>query len=331
VDYPSDCKDLNDVLLKHGHDKVREVISNAKPYPLDGVFTAKDLWNQVVDVYKNGYPEATYIDIGEMYDYVKYRTKRLYLFTGIPNHGKSVFVDFVSVKLMLQGWKSMIYSPETERVEHISRQVEQLTGKSFFQKTLTMQMMDEARDFLSENCYYLLTEDRNLNIDEIIDAATTYVMRFGVKVLIIDPFNTVEYDLKDYSGDMNKYIGSVLDRLKYFAKKYDVLVAVVAHPHKMPIVQTGDFKGQYEVPKPYNVSDSQHWFNKPDVCITIYKRKLDEGFYETEVHVQKIKHKTLGKVGVFKLNFDRDCERYYSYQLDKRNYLDAYYEGVSRW
>lgn len=330
VDYPADCKDLNDVLVKYGHDKVREVISNAKPYPLDGVFTARDLWNQVIDVYQNGYPEAQKLYIGDLDSYLKIRTKRLYVFTGIPNHGKSVFVDFILTKLMLQGWKSLIYSPETERVEHISRQIEQLTGTSFFKKTATTEVLETARDFLSDNCYYLLTEDRNMYIDEILEAAATYVMRFGVKILVVDPFNTVEYDLKDYSSDMNKYIGSVLDRLKYFAKKYDVTVIVVAHPHKMQKELTGDFKGHYQVPTLYNISDSQHWFNKPDVGVTIYRRFVGEGVYITEVYVQKIKHKTLGKVGNFELRFDIECERYYDLTKDKTNYLNDN-TGDSRW
>lgn len=335
VTYPPECKDLNDVLIKHGREKVQEIVSTASPYPTDGIVSASDIWTQVLEVYENGYPDAEKLYIGDFDAHLKIRTGRLYAWTGIPNHGKTVFVDNFFTKLFLRGWKALIYSPETERAEHIARQSEQLTGKPFHIdpknphiKRISKEELDDCRRFLDKHCYYLLADEDNADWDTIFTAAKTYAQRFGVNLLMIDPFNTVAYDIKDFNNNSNEYIGNTLDKLKFFAKKYNVSVHVIAHPTKM----LKDKDGNFEVPTPYNISDSQHWFNKPDVCGTIYRRRtvadLSNPIFETEVYIQKVKHRTLGKMQtMFKLNFDKHSERFYGGSPDYRNYLEELKKG----
>src|SRR5262249_9416209 len=38
VDYPADCKDLNEVRMKYGADAVVFMLNNARPYPVRGVY-----------------------------------------------------------------------------------------------------------------------------------------------------------------------------------------------------------------------------------------------------------------------------------------------------
>ena len=44
ITFPLDCKDMNDVLVKYGKDKVNEIIAEAHPYPIDGVVEVKSEW-----------------------------------------------------------------------------------------------------------------------------------------------------------------------------------------------------------------------------------------------------------------------------------------------
>jgi len=57
------------------------------------------------------------------------------------------------------------------------------------------------------------------------------VKRKGIKCLVIDPFNKVR-DINCKTEDVNRYTMEYLTKIEVFAKKYDVLVFIVAHPTK---------------------------------------------------------------------------------------------------
>jgi twinkle protein len=61
VTIPDNCKDANDVLIKHGAMKLREVIENATPYPIEGLYTANDYNKQIHDLYEGNYEKPTEI------------------------------------------------------------------------------------------------------------------------------------------------------------------------------------------------------------------------------------------------------------------------------
>jgi twinkle protein len=83
-------------------------------------------------------------------------------------------------------------------------------------------------------------------------------------------------------------------------------VWVVAHPTKL---QKDRQTGIYPVPTPYDVSGSAHWRNKADNCIAIYRDVTDEGA-PVQVHVQKIRKKANGRVGMVEFDYDRISGRY---------------------
>ena len=57
---------------------------------------------------------------------------------------------------------------------------------------------------------------------------TVLAKRYGVRVFVIDNLMTIESDLKDkYEAETD-----TVKKLKAFAKKYNVIVHLVAHPRK---------------------------------------------------------------------------------------------------
>jgi twinkle protein len=44
-----DCKDANEYLLKYGKEKLAQCITGAKPVPLEGVTTFKDIEGEITD------------------------------------------------------------------------------------------------------------------------------------------------------------------------------------------------------------------------------------------------------------------------------------------
>ena len=54
VDFPEDCKDANDVLLKHGKATLCNIIDAAEGWPIAGLFDAEHYADQVRNLYENG-------------------------------------------------------------------------------------------------------------------------------------------------------------------------------------------------------------------------------------------------------------------------------------
>lgn len=70
-----------------------------------------------------------------------------------------------------------------------------------------------------------------------------------------------------------------------------------------------DRDGKYPVPTPRDVSGSAHFWNKADNAITVW-RDLAEGGQEVQIHVQKVRWKHIGRIGVATLKYDRETGRY---------------------
>ena len=69
-------------------------------------------------------------------------------------------------------------------------------------------------------------------LESVLSKGAELVKRKGIKCLVIDPFNKVR-DVDCKTEDVNRYTMEYLSKIEIFAKKYDVLVFIVAHPTKM--------------------------------------------------------------------------------------------------
>ena len=68
-------------------------------------------------------------------------------------------------------------------------------------------------------------EDVDFDLDWIIDKATDAVLRDGIRVLVIDPWNEVEH-ARRRDESVTDYIGRGIRALKRFARLFDVAVIV---------------------------------------------------------------------------------------------------------
>ncbi len=58
------------------------------------------------------------------------------------------------------------------------------------------------------------------------------------------------------------------------------------------------------------ISGSQHWWNKADCAITVWRDMENLDRAEVDVHIQKIRFKHIGKPGLVSLTYDRITGRY---------------------
>ena len=101
-------------------------------------------------------------------------------------------------------------------------------------------------------------------LEAVLKKGAELVKRKGIKCLVIDPYNKVRDTSDNQTDDVNKYTMEYLTKIEIFAKKYDVLVIIVAHPTKM----YKDKDGKIEEPTMYNIKG--WWENGTMLAIMVY-------------------------------------------------------------
>ena len=92
------------------------------------------------------------------------------------------------------------------------------------------QRWNEVADHCNTNFFHIDME--RYTLEAVLKKGAELVKRKGIKCLVIDPFNKVR-SLRRSLAMLTCTHLSTCKRLRSFAKKYDVLVIIVAHPTKM--------------------------------------------------------------------------------------------------
>lgn len=308
VVWPDGCKDANDVLVKHGAEVVGDCIANARELPIEGTYRAEDLLEKLFNDYDHGVKKGESTNWTVMDDTYRVMPGEWTLITGIPGHGKSEWLDALAINLaQSKGWTFAVYSPENQPVEdHIEKLAEKIVAKPFSQHRadrMSRAEAAEAFEFITEHFTFMLPEYPT--VEKLLMTARELVIRRGIRGFIIDPWNEIN-PVRDPGMNETDYISQALTKIRTFARANQVHVWVVAHPTKL---QKDRQTGVYPVPTPYDVSGSAHWRNKADNCIAIYRDVTDEGA-PVQVHVQKIRKKANGRVGMVEFDYDRASGRY---------------------
>ena len=303
-----DFKDANEVLTVlgkvEGIEHLRNAITNAKPYPIEGAQSVNSFKDQLLDIYHNGFETGAGVNFPTLDKMVRW-VSMLYVVTGVPSHGKSTFLDQIVCRLMeYSGWKFAVYSPEHPPQLHLQRLARMLNEKAFFgQNRMSEKELIDTIAWLNERIFFIMPDNDDFGLENILDIGKQLVIQKGVNCLIIDPWNTVDHQIPNGMNE-KQYISKALTKLKLFNSKLDCAVFLVAHPTKM---QKND-DGTYKVPTGYNVSDSAHFYNKADMGITVY-RNFDSGI--VDVHIWKVKFEgILGEQGTVNFTHDKQTATY---------------------
>ena len=308
VTWPPGCKDANDVLIQHGAACLRDCMTDAKPYPLDGVFLVADLAGDVMQLYQKGLPSGLSTGWPSVDQHYTVRPGEVTVVTGIPGSGKSQVGDALIVNLAREhGWSFGICSPENLPVSrHVAKLIEQYSGLPFREGPSTripQEGVVTSLNWLHEHFVFIAPEE-SLTIPGLLDTAKRLVARHGIRGLIIDPWNEFDHT-RPHGQTETEHICASLTQIRRFARAHGVHVWVVAHPQKLYRREDGS----YPVPTPYDISGSAHWRNKADNCLTVW-RDENEPDQPVRLYVQKIRFREVGKVGMVALQFDRVTGRY---------------------
>jgi twinkle protein len=192
--------------------------------------------------------------------------------TGWPGSGKSEWLDALLVNLSHQGWKFAIFSPENQPLElHVAKFMEKLSGKPFgagpterMTSAETLHLMGVLQDRFALHGHP--TPGTRCRVQAIIETASPWLeAHSGKRGLVIDPWNEVEH-WRPKGLSETEYVSQQLSHVRGWARGSDTHVWIVAHPQKV-----ARENGKLPVPRPDMISGSQHWWNKADNAITVWR------------------------------------------------------------
>jgi twinkle protein len=320
--YPGECKDINQVLIEEGVQSVIDVVQYGEHPNISGISDINDFDHKVWDYYKNGYPKGDKIGLHGFDDLLSFRGGELTMVTGISGSGKSEFLDYIMIELAKNhGWNFGICSMENPKDLHFIKLAEKYlnknlfdifnsnTGEVYFDKA-PKEDVQKAMNFNYNHFNYIehATSKRDgethrslLSIDYVLKQAKNLVQMHGTKGIVIDPWNTLDHDMKPGELETN-YVARILSKIIAFAEDYNVHVFLVAHPTKGVT-----FNGVDRVATLNDISGSGHFFNKTHNGISVFREKDRDKNPNNlvEVHVQKVKFKFIGTLGKVMLKYNK--------------------------
>jgi twinkle protein len=231
------------------------------------------------------------------------------LLTGHPGSGKSEWLDAMMVNLAKSDeWRFIIYSPENWPLAlHHAKIIEKYIGKPFNpgpNERVSKDEVDEAEEWMKGK--FVFARPSRPDIITILDESTEGMWverKFGV---VVDPWNQLEHHRTPGMTE-TEYISQTLTTVIDWVRKSNVHLWLVAHPAKM---QKDKQSGKLPIPTPNDVSGSAHWWAKADNCITVWRDQV-EGSQDVDIHVQKVRFKHIGRIGLATLKYDRVTGRYH--------------------
>ena len=280
-------KDANEFLIHNGSNMLADVIKNASPVPIENVLTLKDVDDELQEFIEEGFKPGYQIGLDNFDSIFSTYTGQFITVTGVPSSGKSDFVDRMVVGYQLKyGWKTAFASPENKPTFlHAHKLMRKIGNWMPTKEDINTNKWKEVSSIVNDNFFFI--ENERYDLDSVLNKGAQLVKRKGIKCLVIDPYNKVKMNGAAAMSIPDATM-EYLTRIEAFAKKYDVLVIVVAHPTKM--YKRDD--GTLDEPNMYNIKGGGEWYDASYHGLLVHRN------YEkktVKVKVLKVKFQNLGE------------------------------------
>jgi len=291
------------------------------------IATASAWRRQIRELWKKGLTPGDRTGWPSLDQFYSVAEGQLSIVTGWPSSGKSEWLDALLVNLAKQDWHFAIFSPENHPVPvHIAKLMEKIVGKPFGHgqtERIAEAELDEVADQLGQSFAFIEAINGAVSINDVINAAMPYLSKFeGRRGLVIDPWNELEH-WRPSNLSETEYVSQTLSTVRNWARTNKIHVWIVAHPQK---IKRED--GKLPIPRPDMISGSQHWWNKADCAITVWRDFDNLDSQDVDVYVQKVRFKHIGRPGFVTLRYDRLTGRYHEKISMVPKMIARPYEGV---
>lgn len=301
IEYPHNvdapCKDLNEVLQTWGSSAVAEIIDAAKPYPVKGLYRLEDFPEP---------PPTTSIPVGieGLDDQFRLTLGTFSVISGWAGHGKTSLLMRMLANLMRAGVNVALGSFETLPRPILQQRMRAAlygvvaNAPKVYQSGPADELLAKRLNVIAHTAR---DEDTELDIEYIIELAKVAVLRDGVRLLCLDPWNEIEHK-RNPNETETEYVSRAIRMLKRFAVNYECAVWLVAHPRKP------HSDGNPKPPSLYDLAGSAHFANKADYGLIIHREDMTSNVIDARV--VKVRMGLPGRVGRTLLAFDEATSDY---------------------
>lgn len=272
IDY-APYKDANEVVMNEGHEGLLRRKKEAKEVRMEGIFSLNDVRADLIRMFHYGLPKGTTTHFPTIDERWKWREGEVTLVTGFANDGKSTLfnVNLPMCKAVFDDWKFGLYIPENFPAEEayeefIQCYVGKMTDIDYPKHRMNENEFVEAMDFIEEHFYLVFPEEKQ-TLELIFERFDFLVRKYGIKGVIIDPYNSIEHLIKP-GETIDQYVTRFMGLLRGFARKRNLCVILIAHqnpPEKK--TQTGD----YPEPDMYRVKNGGSFADRTDNLLTVHR------------------------------------------------------------
>jgi DNA primase len=235
-------KDLNEILYFLGEEALHEVISSSKEVPIADIIDLADV--QEIDLentqgIKSGIKELDQ-KIGKFY------LGTVAVWTGINGSGKSTVINQVClIESINQNYKTFVFSDELTKTQFKNWIEYPIAGGQNITETPARddrpayyKIEPKVKEIIREwyrGKIFLYDNEFDKSAKTILQRMEIMARKHGVKNFLID--NLMMVDLSCYGGEpLERQKMFLLDLMK-FARKFNTVVHLVAHPRKLDIVK----------------------------------------------------------------------------------------------
>ena len=311
---PGGCKDIGDVMKLYGTEVVRTVIDDACACQTTDIITVEQRRKEVIDVLHGKYDHGYSVGYGPLTDRIFHPTDTggLIIMTGMPNSGKTDFLNDLTSRIMRDTERFVCYlSFEVpDKDKHIAHLVHLLLGKANT-TNYTDEQLTPYIDFLNTHMIHLDMHEVPPTPGNILHRADLVRRRQPLKYLVIDPYLFVEAQ-NGKAETETQSIKSMLTRFQSWGREHHIWVIIVAHPRSLKKI---DGKNEMEDINMYTISGSANWANLADFILSITRVNEPNRAF-TRLDVLKVRDQELCRTGT--VYYTRQpCGRYEEHESEE--------------
>lgn len=228
-------KDLNEVLYYFGKEKVMEIIVNASDTPVDSVFDYSEIKNIDLDNIDGIYTGFKAFDNKLM----KLFYGSFNIVTGINGSGKSSFLSQLVCQALEQDKNVWMYSGELPNfqtknwINYVLAGQRNIMEKQIndapFWKVTNQAQIEMNKHYKGK--LFIYKDGYSHKVPDLLRSMEDSIRKYGAKLIIIDNLTSVNLECNENNkyNKQEEFITQCID----IAKKYNVTVILVCHPHKI--------------------------------------------------------------------------------------------------
>lgn len=292
-----------------------------EPEPFDeSIRSVADYGDDLEELYETGYVPGVHAGWTSLASYYTVKPGQWTVVTGSPGAGKSVWLNALLVNLAERhNWRFAVCSPEFWPVStHIAELMALHVGEPFVPGPTPRMSRETARDaarWVGDHFTFIEpVRAGSLTMNYALKAAAEIHARRPINGLVLDPWTEFEQDRERGETETDFVKRKLTDFIRFI--RAEMLHGwIVAHPAKLQ----RDKNNNYPVPTLYDISGSSHWFNKAHMGISLHRPDKDSN--RVQIHVQKVKFRWCGRLGMAELYYDKVTGQYSDFSVPE--YVEA--------